>query len=996
MGNKSKDNIPTSNREMRSKRNKSEGKNTLMSVIKIYMKDKSGVDKVMSKNQKLKNMVSNRSSSRSIDRTYTKVHQRTYDMVKPVSKFSSRVVGNLPSLFNTHANNNSISVINSKNTLTPNPNALSRAMFNNRLTPSYKGNRGKQLSYDGDVFNFKGSQRYLNTDGSTTAPMQRSMNDATRRFNTNNTITSLNNSQNKIVINQSQHSVSSPKNSSRMGNMKSNNNNNIINIVNNLTRKPSDVVKLKMNLYDINLMVPNDSAKEENVSNISIDLLNYEQQEQIDEQVEEHDETKMTKDGKMKTYKTINFTPKMSIDIKKNPVAKTLSLRINNINHSINLTTSNNDLSKKNTIVKSISELSSGESKYIKQNTNDRLTNKTISKAAEEEYNNNANSPLRKSTNFLKTSPMKESYKKLNKRVSLYLANNIDEIEGSDILDQSQNPKETQLNLDTQDKYQRGISMKFTTDSFFTQEFLLSKKNTEIFYSKRNTDTAAELFSEESEDETDFIREKVKAILRKVGDNLQEVDLAKNESKLYTSSFQRYVNRTNTILKSVNRRANEIKDLIPKYISKSMIVKRSNYISINNGDLIPRRAVSFKSKNNAYKINPNSLQKQIARISLAPGMGFRDKLLDMQRSLSIEFKLIGISGYRDEVLEECQNSSNHYIKSLIHNAQNQKNKAARSKKLLELYKVGLKKKILDTLFQPSEMLPVKSFTPNIENLCNITTDLSISHHLNNRYFDIYSDILLSVYKNFYNFTNDLGQKVLNADLFNNFRINNGNINRRSSRMLSLQFTRLDPHQIRNSFSINKTFLPFFGVKNNEHINTLVLKDRQDREAHEERNFIYHSEESEDSIQHYQLTHMNLKTELFEHYIRTLKSSQFGMRKKSKKFSVPKDINMTSGNEDYGRKSDRPALKYNKKKKVEIEIPLSKFKKNKSRVVKFDTLPEEQVDPDRPLLNTKECAHYLLSNRLIALQNEQSDWNDVSSCAENFNQKVTLNLHRHLT
>jgi hypothetical protein len=847
---------------------KSDGKTTLMNVIKLYMKDK--VDKVIK--GKFNNIFN---SPKSKDSNVQKVQRKGYEMQRPVSNFRSGE--KLPKVS---------SKFSSKTFLEKVAKTVSQSKFL----------RAKNLSYDDNAFNFTGP--YLNTEFST-LPYE-----LTKQLNTQ-TVTSVNSSKTMIIVNQtnlSSQPINDGDNQVVMGNNNviniiNNNqpsevNNNIINIVNS-ERKSSDVLKLKMNVYDINVLVPNsENINEENeVISPKFDSVKNEK-----DNIAELNESK----SKLKSFQTFNFVPKMQIDITRMPIAKTLSLRINNINHNINLPSD---------ITKVIRTSDKSKSLSIISNENTNQTNDIVKKE-DNKVTEDTFSPFRKSV--IKSSSNVDSDLNTNtifhKKVSIQLT-----------------PDMTQDILGRDIGMYRGFSMKWTDSSFE-----LSKNPTEKF----------EAFDDSDDERYDFIKAKVNEILKRIKDNFED-DIPRRESKLHSNQFIRNVNRSNTMLMTLKLRAKELKDSIGRCcISKSVIVRRSDYLTLTKAEAKFKRSNSSKLTG-GYQKSKINLQSEINKIAIADGQVVKQKFLELRRNMYLEFRLIAIANLKDEYITESKNSSQKFIRSLIKNEKLNRERLAKSKKIIDFYKTGMKRKVTD-IIQPIKMLPTFSDDKptNFEALQFTATDFIISKHLNNTYIDIYKELLLSIYNNFNNFKNELGEKVLNSNLFVNFKLGN---DRRSSRLCTMKLRR-SPTSKKESLMRIKKFNPFMGVRNDNYMNNFVQKDRTYNKDDEEYflNYEQSSNEAEPVARLRSLTNVNFKSTEFD-LLRSFKGSKAWRNPDEKNYQSSVDENC-------------------KEKKIKIKKrkldPQKSLKKSRS---KYKLNIDVKFNPDKPAL-TSETIKNIIGSR----------------------------------
>jgi hypothetical protein len=887
IGKSSKENLILPIRSRNTKHRKTDSKTSLMGVIKLYMNDKTEVDKIKKSSKYL-----NTFNTLKEKRPYRKTQQKTYDMVRPVSKFNT-----------TKQANNNLPNVNDKH----NTNSFNKA--------SFKLNKGHQLSHDQQMLSFIGDR--LNTENRFIVDSRLNTDNPflTEEVQTN-TLTSLNNLDNKIIINKS----NVDKLCDNIIKDVNDHNGNIINIVNNVTNeRPNDVVKVKMNVYGINVLMPNDNIKidepidSDKTEDIDIRIISDTEQKNRGKVVGETDTAPL----KLRSYNTFNFTPKMQIDIKRTPANKTLSLRINNVQHNINFQT-NNDISKHilraTDTLRSLSVISSENSKLIKQTTRELYLNKD-GNTTESVYNY---SPVRKSI--------------------IRSSSNVDSDLGTVIIRKKVSivtPNMTEDHLDKETMY-RGISVKLTERA---ESFGLSKYN---------TDNVHELAEEDdSEDEGgDFIRERVRIILRKVGEQVEDDDY-RSESKLHSSNFIRHVHRTSTLLKNFRTRIHELKEVM-KFLSKSVEVKKSNYIKLTKHENLYKRTSSAKLVKANKHIN---LQSGVMKIVLDTETAKRS-FIDLHKNQHIEFKLINIHALKDLIVTESLQSSTNYIKSMVNHALANKTKKAKNKRLIEFYKTGLRKRIMNELLEPSNMQPlIRRFTIDVESLQYAATDMCTSKYLRNSYFNIYPELLLSIYKNFNNFNNNLAEKVLHSDLFVNFR--NGNIAKRSSRLCVFDYDFYRPPILRSE-SLKKIYSsPFLGVRNDNFVHVYIRRDHPNTKADEQK-FFNQMNSSSDSVDTVKTCkkHASVKfrSDIFMEYMKDLKTSKLSHRKH--RASVM--INVQSSVKDNENLKGR--LQFKRKKK-ENGGSTGIFRKSK-----YKGLATEEANPDRPVLNIIENAKYLITSR----------------------------------
>jgi hypothetical protein len=953
MANRSKENLLLSNRSRNSNHKKTDSKTSLMGVIKLYMKDKIDQDKVIQKSSKY---LSSYLSPKDKKSMIQKVQQRTYDMIRPVSNFNTTKGNSMHKL----------PIVDASNVVKHKTSGFSKGGSQTTLKQRLTNPRAGHLSIDQQLLSFHGDSKYMNTNNT---------NNDFHFLNTDNfedpvrdTIASINSDFNRVVINKSNNlltgsnviredTLNNNAESTEYSNMyraprkNSEANSNVINIVNNVNnRKPSDVVKVKMNVYGINVLVPNDGTNDDikEQSDLNIVEIVTDNSDEEGEPIDELDGT--TREGKLKSYRTFSFTPKMQIDIKRTPVNKTLSLRINNINHSINLGGNNDKRVIRTTdTIKSLSVISSENSKLIKQTTRELYFKD--GNTTESVYNN---SPVRRS--IIRSSSNVDSdlgaNTRIRKKVSVVTPNLTEDI------------------VTEPGQLYRGISVKLTEQ---TESFGPSKYNTDYICEEEDC----------SEDECyDFIREKVKGILKKIGDSMDDVEL-KTESKLHTASFIRHVNRSSTLLRRFNIKVQEIKEIM-RFSSKSVIVRKSNYINLRNDEVVYKRSKSGRYLSRTFKLSKQNLQTEIMKISLDNNNiadNLKQTFLEMRRNQNLEFKLINIQGLKDLIITESRESSIGYIKTMINHALASKTKKARSKRVIQFYITGLRKMFLGQLLQPADMQPLKrGWTLDLEDLQHAATDIPVSKYLRMKYFDVYPEMLLSIYKNFNNFNNNLGEKVLNSDLFINFRI--GNMIKRSSRICVFDFDYHRSPSLKRDSLIVSNFTPFMGHRNENFVHTYVRLDHPNTKADEEAFFNQsnYSDESVDTVKTCKKhASVKFKSDIFLEYMKELKTSKVGQRRSKRASVMVANLSSVKEDEDNSRMG---RIKFKKKKHGEkTSSYLNGFRKSRYNN-KFHIEPEDQTNPDRPVLNIKENAEYLICSRKPKPIFNESDKDSIDAVKAN--------------
>jgi hypothetical protein len=1017
---------------------RSESKSYLMSLIKLYM-NKSKMDKVIQRNPRLRDMLIPQYKLKQTNKTQSlkflkRVSPEPYE--RRQGKSLTRFMGKLPAL-------SSIKQTKTKTFI------KQKTSFHFPSKPSKFGNR-ISFNLDDDILHFNpGSSGLLNKEDDEFEPIAKTHRPTTGfvmggRRSSINTISSLNSSSNKIIVNQCTnqsvrssrtsrsilggahtHHVVGDMNSSishhtgesyntitvagggktgiahsaytvpnlntiantntianlntlanTIGTNTTGANNNIINIVNNLTRNtPSDIFKVKINSYDINIISSHEDIdfklEEGDLDNDNVSIF-----DSLAEKSNDHSEKDIKRvEGniKLKSSKTFNISPKIQIDIHR-PLQKTLSLRIDGHNISLSKTTINNETKKSVAFANNdeILNLTSREGSRVlsKQNTKE-LTFKSFLDA-----NSGTNSPVRQSImrsstvidNAGSNTPDVNNTKM--KKVSLYLASNIEELDDDEILQKSVE----NLDIETYMGFKRGISVKLTTNS--KNETVNNNMNIN-YLSSSDDASSAQLSGEikivdnleyvpidglvsvvndgyDSDDDIDKIRETVKRILYRVGDCIEDDDLALRESKLYSSTFVRHVNRSSTMLKNILFRESELRrSSVRKGISKSLIVQKSDLIPLDEEEIITRRTNSqTRLGRTMIDLHSHMLKVNLDRYE------DEDKLINFHKLMNIEFKLIEITSMKEIIIKESRESSLRYIKSLIEKEFQSIGKMVKNKKLIDFYRVGFRRRLFDDILPiPELFLPyVKLEKLDIENISTISTGIQVINHINNTYLNVYDDILDAVFKGAFQFE----AEIVPSDrltLKDHYRVVTGRY--KSPSLLSIQtpiHQAFEGHSMRSS---RRSSNPFLGPENNEFINRYVHKDNPNDKGDEDY-FLRYGTDDDSGDEYYmygrKMTHHSIKSDVyFIDYIKELKVTNRATPKRKTRRDRRNDL--TDG--------EREKLLNFKPKRIR-KTDAGERKATHVTKPRFKLVDMEEVDDENKpiyILKGKHDASYVINKRL---------------------------------
>jgi hypothetical protein len=916
------------------------------------MKSKSKMDKML-KNSKLKELFNKHNQGK----TQTIVSQGSPEFERQPSRMKTRIVGKLP-VVTSEKKIKAKPFIKHQSQVIQFPN-FTKAV--NKTTHGSKSKEKNKFNID-DYLNYKFEKKFRKLDS---IPLSHRLGSGDLSKKLSSFANSLNSSKNKIFINQSNLSfINTIDNGTTVPP-----NNNIINIVNNVNDPINDILKVKINSYDINYILPSNEyimpSNEENDFKSIEDSYNKANQMDdkstipIDERnnLENENENILNSELKqLRSSKTFNVEPKkIQIDITHKPISKTLSLKINNVNHNILY----------------------GERKTVQTNPNDQSgeTLKLFNKQFTREMsfgrsfhtleNNSGNSSPVRISNLVRTNSIIDSDSNNRmKKVSLYLTSNIEEVDGSDIFNKSE---ESVAAEDEKLSIQGDIYLKLTPKSKDSETNKLKLNNSlldsnlevkEAPQDQINETMEANVIhinqigqveerslsdSEQSDFDSDYnyelVRKTVKRIIAKVGAGQEDIDLALKESKLHSSNFIREVNRTATMLRLIKEKGNELRSQTK---GKSVIVKRSNILEALN-EL--KRANSALARR-LLKGSKMDLQSIINNVVIDQALDY--KFLDFQNLKNIEFKLLEIATARDGIVKESKNSSLWYIKDLIDIEFQQKSKLAKNRKLLGFYKTGFKRRLNSDLLITYQMIPfIKPVELNIDDIQSITTGVSVSQHICRTYLDAYNELLLSIFRNYNNYSQELGEKPGSYSVFETFKINS--TTRRTEKGLSVPFFKHFEYRKQNS-SIKIRNPSFLGPENNEFVNRCVIKDNPNDKGDED-SFLHPLTDSEDEgVLLRKLTYQNIKSDFF--YADYLKEAQRNKNIQGKRTKKPR----IGGEEDDTIMELKPKrvrkAEFNNKSRGSY-VTKMKFKKDKKDENKLDGVY---------VLRRVEDANYVISNR----------------------------------